>query len=67
MVGRDNCCHGASAGRPCGISLIYILGKGRFVVRCWLFDDGLWGFTIQCAWFGGWRSEDAWIISMNRK
>ena len=26
MVGRDNCCCGASAGRPCSISLIYIWG-----------------------------------------
>ena len=41
MVGWDNCCHGASAGGPCGISLTYIWGLGRFVARHWLVDDGL--------------------------
>ena len=43
------------------------IGVGHFVARCWLFDDGLWGFTFWCVWFRGWRSEDAWIISMHRK
>ena len=43
MVGWDNCCHGASAGRPCGISLTYIWGMGHLVARHWLIDDGLWG------------------------
>ena len=41
MVGKDNCCCGASMGRPCGISLIYLLGKGHL----WL---GVGCLTMGC-------------------
>ena len=67
MVGWNNCCRGASAGGPCGISLTYVWGMGRLVARHWLVDDGLLGVTVWCGWFGGRRSEDAWIISMHRQ
>ena len=57
MVGWDNCCHGASAGRPCGIGLTYVWGLGCFVARQWLVDDGLWGhrsvWLVQRAEVGG--------------
>ena len=47
MVGWDNCCCGASAGRPCGIGLIYFWGLGCLVARHWLFDDRLWGLPFS--------------------
>ena len=49
MVGWDNCCHGASAGGPCGISLTYVWGFGCLVARHWLVDDGLWGSPFGLA------------------
>ena len=65
MVGWDNCCRGASAGGPCGIGLTYFwgwdvlwLGIGWLTMGC--------GVTVRFGWFGGRRSEDAWIISMHR-
>ena len=46
MIGWDNCCRGASAGGPCGISLTYFWGMGRLVARHWLVDDWLWGLPF---------------------
>ena len=45
-LGGTTCCHGASAGGPCGIGLIHFWGLGRFVARHWLVDDGLWGLPF---------------------
>ena len=66
IVGRDNCCHGASTGRPCGISLIYIWG-GTFCGQVLVVWRWVVGVTVRCVWLRGWRSEDAWIIIMHRK
>ena len=65
MVGRENWCHRASAGEPCGISLIHKLGWVVLWLGVGCLTRGC-GVTVWCVGFGGWRSEDAWIISMHR-
>ena len=53
------CCR-ASVGEPCGIGQNSKLRVGSRVVRCWLFDDRLWGspFGVLGSEGGGGMDND---------
>ena len=48
MVGWDNCCRGASAGRPCGIGLIYFGGWGILWLGIGWLMMGCGGYRLVC-------------------